>query len=116
MAGASPLPTLESERFQSRTYDKWDGIQQQTTSSSSSSFVQVILEQVVIYVGEVLWSGWIFEDFGVRGLFLEGQHWGDVDLRKGYVTNLESVTDPTDWLLFWILREIVLVVLNLSFI
>jgi hypothetical protein len=73
---------LESERFQSHTYDKRDGIIQ-------NSF-QVLLEHVVIYVGEVMWSGWIYEDLGVRGIFIEGQHWGDVDLRKGYL-HIEGV-------------------------
>ena len=76
MTGASPLPTLESERFQSRTNGKRDGI--------TSSFPGVFLEQVVIQVGEVTWFGWIYEDYGVIGLFIDGQqNWGDVNLRKG---------------------------------
>ena len=76
MTGASPLPTLESERFQSRVNGKRDGI--------TSSFPGVFLEQVVIQVGEVTWFGWIYEDYGVTGLFIDGQqNWGDVNLRKG---------------------------------
>ena len=70
--GASPLPTLESERFQSRTGGKRDGI---------INFD--VRERVVIRVGEVVWTGWTFVDSGL-GLFIEGQNWGEVDLRTGY--------------------------------
>jgi hypothetical protein len=78
MAGASPLPTLEGERFQSRICGKRDGI---------SSFIDfdVILEHVVIWVGDVVWSGWVFDDKGAIGLLIEGQSWGELDLQKGYV-------------------------------
>lgn len=76
MAGASPLPTLEGERFQSHTYGKRDG---------TSSFIDfgVVLEYVMIWVGDVVWSGQIFDNNGVIGLLIEGQNWGEIDLRKG---------------------------------
>jgi len=48
----------------------------------------------VILVGEVEWRGWIYcSDFGVRGLFIEGQHWREVDLRKGLVAVLDLASD-----------------------
>jgi hypothetical protein len=85
MTGASPLPTLEGDRFQSQ-YIKRDGI-------DILSF-NVVLERVVIYVGGVEWNGVVFDDYGVKGLFLQGQHWADVDLRKGYCPLiLESIDD-----------------------
>jgi hypothetical protein len=101
MAGASPLPTLEGDRFQSQ-YIKRDGI-------DILSF-NVVLERVVIFVGGVEWTGVVFDDFGSRGLFLQGQHWGDVDLRKGYLPPVFWLT--LGWLLFWILLRIVWVVHN----
>jgi hypothetical protein len=76
MAGASLLPTLEGDRFQSQ-YIKRDGI-------DILSF-NVVLERVAIFVGGVEWTGIVFDDFGSRGLFLQGQHWADVDLRKGLI-------------------------------
>lgn len=39
----------------------------------------------MICLAEVEWTGWVFDDFGSRGLFLQGNHWGHVDLRKGYL-------------------------------
>jgi hypothetical protein len=70
---------LEGERFQSRLCDKRDG--------TSSSFIEfdVVMEHVMIWVGDVVWSGWVFNDKGVIGLLIEGQNWGELDLRKGYV-------------------------------
>ena len=103
MTGASPLPTLEGERFQSRSSGKRDGIH------SNALDVGVVRERVVINVGEVVWSGWIFEDSGL-GLFLEGQHWGEVDLRTGYKRFLSLLI--VVWFLFWILQGTVLDVRN----
>jgi len=70
-AEASPLPTFESDSFQSRLNDKRDGI--------------IIWEEevITIYFGSYVWIGRIFEELGVKGLFLEGQDWEEVDLRKG---------------------------------
>jgi len=42
-----------------------------------------VLQSVVICLAEVEWTGWVFEDYGTRSLFLQGNHWGHVDLRKG---------------------------------
>ena len=45
-----------------------------------------VLASVVIRLADVEWTGWVFDDFvGSRGLFLQGNHWGHVDLRKGYL-------------------------------
>jgi len=53
----------------------------------------VVLERVVIYVGGVEWNGVVFDDYGVKGLFLQGQHWAGVDLRKGLVAILDLASD-----------------------
>jgi hypothetical protein len=44
--------------------------------------------------GAISWTGWIFVDQnGTRGLFIEGQHWLGVDLRKGLVAILDLAAD-----------------------
>jgi hypothetical protein len=72
----------------------------------------VVLERVVIYVGGVEWNGVVFDDYGVKGLFLQGQHWAGVDLRKGYCPLVLEILTFLGWLLFWILLRIVWVVRN----
>jgi hypothetical protein len=68
---ASPLPALECERLQST----WEGIFE----------FGVILERVTICSENLNWSGWVFEEFGVKGLFIEClEDWGVMDTRKGY--------------------------------
>jgi hypothetical protein len=75
---AFPLPALESERLQSQVKDKRDGI--------VADEFGVILEQVVIYIENVIWVGYVFDECGVKCLFIEGQDdWGDLDIQKGYV-------------------------------
>ena len=50
-----------------------------------------VLASVVIRLADVEWTGWVFDDFvGSRGLFLQGNHWGHVDLRKGYLPFWEN--------------------------
>jgi len=86
--GASPLPTLEGDRFQSQSSDgdKWDGIEICDLGS--------LRERVVIDVGGISWHGRIFLDGnGMKGLFIEGQHWLGVDLRKGLVAILDLAAD-----------------------
>jgi hypothetical protein len=86
--GASPLPTLEGDRFQSQSCDgdKWDGIEICELGS--------LRERVVIDVGGISWYGRIFlEGNGMKGLFIEGQHWLGVDLRKGLVAILDLAAD-----------------------
>ena len=74
---------MESERFQSPYSGKWDGID-----------YSAVVENVLILVGDVEWRGWIFgSDLGVHGLFIEGQHWQEVDLRKGLVAILDLASD-----------------------
>ena len=77
---ASPLPTLESESFQSRCSGKRDGIHD-VGSSFGVSF-GTVLERVMIHVGDAEWMGWTFDPQD-KGLFLQGGNWGEVDLRKG---------------------------------
>ena len=44
--------------------------------------------------GGISWNGWVFVDAnGSRGLFIEGQHWLGVDLRKGLVAILDLAAD-----------------------
>jgi len=83
---ASPLPTLESESFQSRCSGKRDGIHD-VGSSFGVSF-GTVLERVMIHVGDAEWMGWTFDPQD-KGLFLQGGNWGEVDLRKGLVAILE---------------------------
>lgn len=52
--------------------------------------ISSVLASVVIRLADVEWTGWVFDDFGTRSLFLQGNHWGHVDLRKGYLPSLEE--------------------------
>ena len=79
---------MEGESFQSLyNSGKWDGIIDFSTSPA--------VEKVVILVGGVEWRGWVFwsDLLGVNGLFIEGQHWQEVDLRKGLVAVLDLASD-----------------------
>ena len=93
MTGASPLPTLEGDSYQSRPLldTKRDGI--------------LFEESVVISVGDIVWSGWVFRESHSnsingnrkRGLWIEGvRDWGAVDLRKGVVAVLDLAGDCLD--------------------
>jgi len=49
-------------------------------------------EVITIYFGSYVWVGKVFVELdGVKGLFLEGQHWGELDLRKGYVSQSSAI-------------------------
>jgi len=83
---------LESESLQSRRpYDKRDGIIDLLN-------VEHVFERVVVSVGGVEWTGWTFiNDTGSgKDLFLNGGHWVDVDLRKGYAFPPSAIEDWVD--------------------
>ena len=55
-------------------------------------------ESVVIFVGDIVWSGWVFRSNLKRGLWIEGvREWpGEMDLRSGVVAVLDLAGDCLD--------------------
>jgi len=52
----------------------------------------------VIFVGDIVWSGWVFRSNLKRGLWIEGvREWpGEMDLRSGVVAVLDLAGDCLD--------------------
>jgi hypothetical protein len=101
VAGASPLPTLEGDSYQSPCL----------SSSSDGKRDGIYFEEsVVIFVGDTVWSGWVFWDSIIsgnydgnigkrsRGLWIEGvREWpGGMDMRQGCVAILDLAGECLD--------------------